>query len=218
MREACLALDYPVVSGNVSLYNETSGSAILPTPVIGGIGVIAELSRAVDLALKRDGDSLILIGETKGHFGASLYLREIEGSEVGSPPPVDLIAERRNGDFVRSEITAGRLVACHDLADGGLLVAIAEMAMAGMRGILLEPTPADQPRQAFFFGEDQARYLVETSEPEAVLVRATAAGVPARVIGTVGGAALTLPGAGAISVNALKAANNAWLPGYMERV
>jgi phosphoribosylformylglycinamidine synthase len=218
MREACSVLDYPVVSGNVSLYNETSGSAILPTPVIGGVGVIAELNRAVDLALKRDGDSLILIGETKGHFGASLYLREIEGSEVGSPPPVDLIAERRNGDFVRSEITAGRLVACHDLADGGLLVAIAEMAMAGMRGILLEPTPADQPRQAFFFGEDQARYLVETSEPEAVLVRATAAGVPARVIGTVGGAALTLPGAGAISVNALKAANNAWLPGYMERV
>ncbi len=218
MREACLALDYPVVSGNVSLYNETSGSAILPTPVIGGVGVIAELSRAVDLALKRDGDSLILIGETTGHLGASLYLREIEGSEVGSPPPVDLTAERRNGDFVRAEITAGRLVACHDLADGGLLVAIAEMAMAGMRGILLEPTPADQPRQAFFFGEDQARYLIETSEPEAVLVRATAAGVPARVIGTVGGAALTLPGAGAISVNALKAANNAWLPGYMERV
>ena len=218
MREACLALDYPVVSGNVSLYNETSGSAILPTPVIGGVGVIAELSRAVDLALKCDGDSLILIGETTGHLGASLYLREIEGSEAGSPPPVDLTAERRNGDFVRGEITAGRLVACHDLADGGLLVAIAEMAMAGMRGILLEPTPADQPRQAFFFGEDQARYLIETSEPEAVLVRATAAGVPARVIGTVGGAALTLPGAGAISVNALKAANNAWLPGYMERV
>ena len=218
MREACLALDYPVVSGNVSLYNETSGSAILPTPVIGGIGVIAELSRIVDLALKCDGDSLILIGETTGHLGASLYLREIEGSEAGSPPPVDLTAERRNGDFVRGEITAGRLVACHDLADGGLLVAIAEMAMAGMRGVLLEPTPADQPRQAFFFGEDQARYLIETSEPEAVLVRATAAGVPARVIGTVGGAALTLPGAGAISVNALKAANNAWLPGYMERV
>ena len=218
MREACLALDYPVVSGNVSLYNETSGSAILPTPVIGGVGVIGELSRAVDLALKWDGDSLILIGETTGHLGASLYLREIEGSEAGSPPPVDLTAERRNGDFVRAEITAGRLVACHDLADGGLLVAIAEMAMAGMRGILLEPTPPDQPRQAFFFGEDQARYLIETSEPEAVLVRATAAGVPARVIGTVGGAALTLPGAGAISVNALKAANNAWLPGYMERV
>ncbi len=218
MREACLALDYPVVSGNVSLYNETSGSAILPTPVIGGVGVIAELSRAVDLALKCDGDSLILIGETKGHFGASLYLREIEGSEVGSPPPVDLTAERRNGDFVRAEITAGRLVACHDLADGGLLVTIAEMAMAGMRGVLLEPTPSAQPRHAFFFGEDQARYLIETSEPEAVLVRATAAGVPARVIGTVDGAALTLPGAGAISVNALKAANNAWLPGYMERV
>ncbi len=218
MREACLALDYPVVSGNVSLYNETSGSAILPTPVIGGVGVIAELGKSVDLAFKRDGDSLILIGETKGHLGASLYLREIEGSQAGSPPPVDLPAERRNGDFVRAEIAAGRVAACHDVADGGLLIAIAEMAMAGMRGVLLETTPTDLPRHAYLFGEDQARYLIETAEPQAVLATAGAAGVPARVIGTVGGAALTLSGAGAISVNALKAANNAWLPGYMERV
>src|SRR5438876_1922851 len=94
MREACLALDYPVVSGNVSLYNETSGSAILPTPVIGGVGLLADAERAVDLALKRDGDALILLGETAGHLGASLYLREIEEREDGAPPPVDLAAER----------------------------------------------------------------------------------------------------------------------------
>ncbi len=218
MRDACLALDYPVVSGNVSLYNETSGSAILPTPVIGGVGLIADLRNAVDLALKCDADTLILIGETKGHLGATLYLREIEGREAGSPPPVDLSAERRNGDFVRAGIAARRIVACHDLSDGGLLVAIAEMAMAGMRGVVLEQTPGDLPRHACLFGEDQARYVIETSEPETVLAAASAAGVLARVVGTVGGAALTLPGAGAISVNALKAANNAWLPGYMERV
>ncbi len=115
MRAACLALDYPVVSGNVSLYNETSGRAILPTPVVGGVGLV-DPRRAVDLALKHDGDALILVGETLGHLGASLYLREIEGSEAGPPPPVDLAAERRNGDFVRAEIGAGRVVACHDLA------------------------------------------------------------------------------------------------------
>src|SRR5579862_1882918 len=138
MREACVALDYPVVSGNVSLYNETSGSAILPAPVIGGVGLIADARRAVDLALKAEGNALILVGDTDksngGHLGASLYLREIEGREAGPPPPVDLAAERRNGDFVRGLIEAGHVAACHDISDGGLLVALAEMAMAGGRG------------------------------------------------------------------------------------
>jgi phosphoribosylformylglycinamidine synthase len=211
---ACRALDYPVVSGNVSLYNETSGRAVLPTPVIGGVGLV-EPSAAVDLALKRDGNALILVGETKGHLGASLYLREIEGREAGPPPPVDLAAERRNGDFVRGEITAGRVVSCHDLSDGGFLVAVAEMAMAGGRGVVLDPPPANLPRSAWLFGEDQGRYLVETAEPDRVLALARDAGVPARVVGRVGGAELTLPGAGAISVSALKAANEAWLPAYM---
>ena len=217
MRAACLALDYPVVSGNVSLYNETTGKAILPTPVVGGVGLIADLRSAVDLALKRDGNALILIGETRGHLGASLYLREIEGIGAGPPPQVDLAAERRNGDFVRAEITAGRVAACHDLSDGGLFVALAEMAMAGGRGVLLEPIPADLPTCAYLFGEDQARYVIETAAPNAVIARATAGGVAARLIGTVGGTALTLPGAGAISVDALRTANEAWLPNYMEQ-
>src|SRR5579863_4465313 len=138
MRAACLALDYPVVSGNVSLYNETSGNAIWPTPVIGGVGLIADAHRAVDLALKQDGDALILIGETRGHLGASLYLREIEGREDGPPPPVDLAAERKHGDFVRGIIAAGQVASCHDVSDGGLFVALAEMAMAGDRGATLD--------------------------------------------------------------------------------
>ncbi len=215
MREACLALDYPVVSGNVSLYNETNGTAILPTPVIGGVGLIADLRDVVDLALKRDGDALILIGETRGHLGCSLYLREIEGSEAGPPPQVDLAAERKNGDFVRGEIRAGHVAACHDLSDGGLLAALAEMAIAGGRGAVLDPPPPGLPRNAYLFGEDQARYVVETADPDRLLEAARAAGVAARLIGAVGGVALTLPGAGAISVDALKATNEAWLPGYM---
>jgi phosphoribosylformylglycinamidine synthase II len=215
MREACLALAYPVVSGNVSLYNETSGRAILPTPVIGGVGFIEDARRTVDLALKEDGAALILLGETRGHLGASVYLREIAGSTEGAPPPVDLAAEKRNGDFVRALIRGGRVTACHDLADGGLLVAAAEMAMVGGRGVTLAPLPAELPRHAFLFGEDQARYLVETADPAAILAEAHAAQVPARLIGTVGGAELTLPGAGAISVAALQAAHEGWLPGYM---
>jgi phosphoribosylformylglycinamidine synthase II len=215
MRAACLALDYPVVSGNVSLYNETRGNAILPTPVIGGVGLITDPGGTVDLAFKRSGDALILIGETRGHLGASLYLREIEGRDEGSPPPVDLAAERRNGDFVRSAIAAGMVGACHDLADGGLLVGIAEMAMAGERGAALDVIPDDLPACAYLFGEDQGRYLLETADPEALLAAAHGAGIPAWRIGAIGGDALTLPGLNAISVAELKAANEAWLPDHL---
>jgi phosphoribosylformylglycinamidine synthase subunit PurL len=215
MRAACLALDYPVVSGNVSLYNETSGQAILPTPVIGGVGLLPEAERAVDLALKHDGNALLLVGETTGHLGASLYLREIEAREDGSPPPVDLAAERRNGDFVRALIGAGAVAACHDVSDGGLFVALAEMAIAGRRGLVLDPLPTGLPLHAWLFGEDQARFVIEAANPEAVSRPAAAAGVTIQRIGTVGGAALTLSGGGAISVAELAAANEAWLPDYM---
>jgi phosphoribosylformylglycinamidine synthase II len=215
MREACRALDYPVVSGNVSLYNETSGSAILPTPVIGGVGLIADATKAVDLALKRDGHALVLIGDTRGHLGASLYLREIEGREAGPPPPVDLAAERRNGDFVRAMIEAGQVAACHDISDGGLLVAIAEMAMAGGRGVALAAPLASIAAHAWLFGEDQARYLIETATPDLILASAKNMSIYAQCIGTVQGSELTLPGAGAISVAELKAANERWLPTYM---
>jgi len=241
MREACRALDYPVVSGNVSLYNETSGSAILPTPVIGGVGLIADAAKAVDLALKQEGDALYLVGETKGHLGASLYLREIEGREDGLPPPVDLAAERKNGDFVRAMIANNHnlVAACHDISDGGLLVAVAEMAMAGGHGIALDGISVQELLNTWLFGEDQGRYLIETRAPLAVEASAAAAGVPIKRIGKVGcseltlsgatiaegqtrqtpgmsgGPELTLPGAGAISVAELKAANEAWLPAYM---
>jgi phosphoribosylformylglycinamidine synthase subunit PurL len=218
MRAACLALDYPVVSGNVSLYNETEGSAILPTPVVGGVGLLPDVRQAVDLRLKSAGDALILVGATRGHLGASLYLREVEGREAGPPPDVDLSAERRNGDFVRSLIRSGRVAACHDLSDGGLLVAAAEMAMAGGLGLAFAPGPEGLPAQAWYFGEDQGRYLIETADPAAVLAAASAAGVPARAIATVAaGGALTLQGGDAISVAALTARNEAWLPDYMRQ-
>jgi phosphoribosylformylglycinamidine synthase subunit PurL len=214
MRAACLALDYPVVSGNVSLYNETNGTGILPTPTIGGVGILADAAKSIGLALKTPGDTLILIGETRGHLGCTLYLREVLGREDGAPPPVDLAAERRNGDFVRSQIAAGRIAACHDVSDGGLLVAVAEMAMAGGIGASLS-CPAGIPAHAFLFGEDQARYVLATAAPAAVLAAAQKAGVPALTLGRVGGGQLTLAGGNAISVAELLRLNEAWLPGYM---
>ena len=217
MREACLALDYPVVSGNVSLYNETNGKGILPTPAIGGVGLLADVAKSVGIALKRDGDRLILVGATRGHLGQSLYLREVCGKEDGPPPAVDLVAERCNGDFLRDLIGAGLVAACHDLSDGGLAVALAEMAMAGRRGAMLEPPAGETPTAAWLFGEDQARYLLAVDAKHAARIqeRARAAGVPAATVGRVGGASLTLPAGEAISVAELIEINEGWLPRYM---
>src|ERR1700727_1844019 len=126
---ACRALDFPVIGGNCSLYNETNGEGILPTPAIGGVGLMADVTKMATVAFKRAGDVIILIGETRGHLGQSIYLREIEDKEEGAPPPVDLAAERKHGDFVRGLIEKGRVDTAHDVSDGGLLVAIAGMAM-----------------------------------------------------------------------------------------
>jgi phosphoribosylformylglycinamidine synthase len=214
MREACLALDYPVVSGNVSLYNETNGSGILPTPAIGGVGLIADAAKSMSLGFKRAGETIMLIGETRGHLGQSLYLREVLGREEGAPPPVDLAAERRNGDFVRAQILGGAVTACHDLSDGGLLVALAEMAMAGGIGAAVT-VPGPLPAHAFLFGEDQGRYALTAPQPDALLEAARQAGVPALILGKTGGDALTLSNGGAISVVELRRINEAWLPAYM---
>ncbi|HUK58180.1 MAG TPA: phosphoribosylformylglycinamidine synthase subunit PurL [Stellaceae bacterium] len=214
MRAACLALDYPVVSGNVSFYNETEGKGIWPSPVVGGVGLLRDAAQAVGIALKRPGEAILLVGETKGALGASLYLREVLGREDGAPPPVDLAEERRNGDFVRSEILAGRVSACHDLSDGGLLVALAEMAMAGGIGASIA-IPGALPAHAYLFGEDQARYLIVTARPEEMAKGAARAGVALTRLGLTGGDALTVAGAGAISVQELRRINEAWLPAYM---
>jgi len=216
MAEACTALSFPVVSGNVSLYNETQGRAILPTPVIGAVGLIKDIARTVGIA-PPSGASLILVGATMGHLGQSLYLREIHGREEGPPPPVDLSVEKRNGDLVRSLIENGTVLACHDLSDGGLLLGLVDMALAGNTGIALSADLAGAtPAHGFWFGEDQARYVLATKDKSAVLQAARAAGVPVLEIGTVVGASLTLPGLVSISVGELRRANEAWLPGYME--
>ncbi|MCC0807994.1 phosphoribosylformylglycinamidine synthase subunit PurL [Methylobacterium sp. W2] len=215
--EACLALDFPVVSGNVSLYNETNGVGILPTPTIGGVGLLDDVTRHATISLKREGDMLVLVGATEGWLGQSVYLSVVFGREDGAPPPVDLAAERRNGDFVRSLIVSGLVDTVHDLSDGGLAVALAEMAMAGDVGATLPEAPAGLPVHAYLFGEDQARYLLSV-DPENVadlLYSANAQGIPAAVIGLTGSRNLTLPGGETIPVADLREAHENWLPAYM---
>jgi phosphoribosylformylglycinamidine synthase len=212
--EACRALDFPVVSGNVSLYNETNGRAILPTPTIGAVGLLDDFTKSMTLAFKAEGDAVLLIGETTGWLGQSLYLREICGREEGPPPPVDLAAERRHGEFVRALIRDGLLTAVHDVSDGGLLVALAEMAMASRMGAVLE-APAGLPSHAFWFGEDQGRYVVTAKNAEAVIQHASAAAVPLTRLGATGGEVLAVARERPLPVHALRARFEAWLPAYM---
>jgi len=217
MGAACRALDFPVVSGNVSLYNETRGEAILPTPVIGGLGLIEDLDRTAAVAIPRDGLDLVLVGETTGWLGASVYLREIAIRGDGAPPPVDLVVEKRNGDFVRGLIHAGRVAACHDLSDGGLAVAAAEMAMAGGVGATLSEAPDGLTLHGWLFGEDQARYLLAVEDGAAVIAEAEAAGIPANLVGRTGGDSLTVGESHTISIDEMRRSHEGWLPSYMAR-
>ncbi len=216
--EACSALDFPIVSGNVSLYNETDGQAILPTPTIGGVGLIHDIDCAVGIAYSREDLALVLIGENRGWLGASLYLREICDREDGAPPPVDLAIERQNGDLVRMLINDGSVQACHDIADGGLFVALAEMALASAIGVEVDPPGLSKIDAGWLFGEDQGRYLlaVESDHLESVLAMADQSGIAACAIGKTGGRTLTLKDCDAISLNELSGIHEGWLPRYMK--
>ena len=191
MSEACRALDYPIVSGNVSLYNESKatggGSAIMPTPAIGGVGLIPDVERMCTIAFKGVGDIIFLVGERSGSLGQSVWLREIhgiEGKDAGPPPPVDLTAERRTGDFIREAIKCGAITACHDVSDGGVAVAVAEMALAGNIGAILDQPLAGTVAETYF-AEDQGLYVVTVRDAALMdmLSHAEAAGVTVARLG-----------------------------------
>jgi phosphoribosylformylglycinamidine synthase len=222
--EACRALSFPIVSGNVSLYNETNGRGILPTPTIGGVGLMPDWSKMARIGFAEADHTILLIGgpDNRGsHLGQSIYLRDLFGRVEGPPPPVDLAAERTAGDFVRGLIRRGIATAVHDLSDGGLAVALAEMAMASGIGAKVSQLP-DHSLAAQFFGEDQGRYVVTVNlEPNSTIAadlreewRAT--GITAHMLGTTGGDTLILGDARPLAVSALREAHEGWFPTYMK--
>ncbi len=215
--EACIALDFPIVSGNVSLYNETNGRGILPTPSIGGVGLLADFTKSATLAFKAEGEAILVIGDTQGWLGQSVYLRDICQREEGAPPPVDLNAEKRNGDVVRGMIHAGTATAVHDISDGGLLIALTEMAMAGHIGATLDAAPAATLPHAYWFGEDQARYIVTVKQDDllGVMTKLRAVEVPCLQVGLTGGDSIAVAGERAVHVEHLRSAHERWLPAYM---
>ena len=227
MADACRQLDFPIVSGNVSLYNETkaedgTSTAILPTPAIGGVGLLADWRKSATIAFKGAGDIILAIGTRRGELGQSLWLREVhgrDGRDAGPPPTVDLAAERRTGDFVRAQITAGHVTAAHDVADGGVAVALAEMALAGNVGAMINrPQPYGAARS--FFAEDQGVYLVTVHDHALLpfLHAAHAAEVTAEPMGRTGGTRLIFELADtdhAVPLSALRDANEGFFPKLM---
>ncbi len=219
MAEACRVLDFPVVSGNVSLYNETNGAAIPPTPTVGAVGLLTNYDVVVGFGGMVEGDVLVLIGETRGELGSSLYLREVLGREDGAPPPVDLALERRTGDFVREQIEAGALTCVHDLSDGGLIGAAADIALASDCGVELDVGPGAHAH-ALLFGEDQARYLVAVADATGIIAAAQAAGLPATVVGRAKGRDFASGGTGGdlfrLPLDHLREMHESWMPAWIE--
>jgi phosphoribosylformylglycinamidine synthase len=196
MAEAAEMLDFPVVSGNVSLYNETRNDdgtsvAILPTPAIGGVGLLQDWEKSATIAFKDEGETLVLLGHSTGHVDQSLWLQVCHGRREGAPPAVDLAVEQRLGKLARDLIAAGKVTAVHDISDGGALVAIAEMALAGGIGAEVKLPSAANPA-AVLFGEDQGRMIVTTRWPESVRAIANASQLFAIEIGTTGGDSITI--------------------------
>jgi phosphoribosylformylglycinamidine synthase subunit PurL len=217
--EACRALDFPIVSGNVSLYNETNGTGILPTPTIGGVGLLDDWSKMARIAFAAEGECILLVGapaQWGTHLAQSIYMRDLFGRTDGPAPHVDLAHEKKAGLFVRALIRDGLATAVHDCSDGGLGVALAEMAMASGIGAIVNELNGN-PSQATFFGEDQGRYVVTVKRGalDAVQERADQAGVFAPWIGTTGGKELKLGDARPVLVSELKEAHESWFPGYM---
>ena len=225
MAEASRTLDFPVVSGNVSLYNETKNEdgtslAILPTPAIGGVGLLDDWEKSATTGFKRAGEQLVLIGHTKGHVAASLWLDVCHDRREGPPPPVDLAAEKRAGDCIRRLIIEGLVTAVHDCSDGGAALAVAEMALAGNIGMTMTVVAEIPNPGAILFGEDQGRYVVTTDQPDRVRAIANEAQLFTVPIGTTGGDAVVFDlidrgGRQSVSLQDLRAAHESFFPKLM---
>ena len=210
MGDACSKLNYPVISGNVSLYNETNGEGIYPTPAIGGVGLIRDLSNTMTIDLKNEGNVLCLIGESNNHLGNSHYLSIIQNKEDGGTPSINLDDELKNGKFILDCVAKKLLKSVHDVGEGGVLVAIAEMCISGMQGIKIDITK--DFLHGFFFGEDQARYLVEVSQNklEQLEVDASKSAVKIERIGEIGGTSISINSIGEVELSSLIDHHTKW--------
>ena len=210
MGEACSKLNYPVISGNVSFYNETNGEGIYPTPAIGGVGLIKDLSNTMTISFKKEGSFVCVIGISNNHLGNSQYLSIVKNKEVGSTPSINLDEELKNGEFVINCIEQKKFEAVHDIGDGGLLVALAEMSIYGKKGVNLDINKSSLIE--YLFGEDQSRYLVEISKDnfEDFILEAEKNSVSVEKIGLTQADQFEIKNIGKIKVDDLIQAHESW--------
>ena len=215
MSEACLALDYPVISGNVSLYNETNGVGIKPTPTIGGVGLIQDSNKSTTISIKATGNLLLIIGETKGHIHQSALCYDILHIKKGPPPTINLAEEKKNSFFVRDLINKKIAQSVHDISDGGIALAIAEMCMSGKIGANITTNLIDAERIKFLFGEDQARYVIEvkSADYDSIVKLAKEKEVSLLQIGSTKAENLTIDDM-KITVEDMLTLNNKWFHNY----
>jgi phosphoribosylformylglycinamidine synthase II len=217
MIEACNTLDFPVVSGNVSLYNETNGKGINPTPVIGGVGLIKDLNHFSTPLIKRENDVVILIGKTDGYLGQSIYAKEILNNTSGLPPRVNLENEKKIGDVVRDLINIQKIDTVHDISDGGLLIALAEMCIAGNIGVKLDLNK-EEMNHGFLFGEDQGRYIISVPKSflSSTIKTLEGKGIYSQNIGETRGKKIIINEQDQISIETLRDLHEKWFKEYME--
>ncbi|MGO9831039.1 MAG: phosphoribosylformylglycinamidine synthase subunit PurL [Myxococcaceae bacterium] len=219
---ACRELAVPVVSGNVSLYNETDGEAILPTPTVAVVGLLPDVTKTVGLAFRRAGDLVAVLGETRGELGGSEWLLAFHDRLAGRPPRLDAAGEKRLQEVVRRLVRSGALSSAHDTSEGGLAVALAECCMADrdtMLGATVQLAPGSVAPHAYLFGEDASRVVVSFAPPfqDEVAALCVAAGVPCAVLGVVGGERLTVPGFFDVPLAQLSRAWRSAIPGLMKQ-
>ncbi len=215
IKVACNKLSYPVVSGNVSLYNETKGKSILPTPVIGGVGLIEDVNYVKGFKIK-DNDSIFVVGKTKGHLELSVH-NQIQGNEFGSPPKINFDDEIKNGNFIYKAIRKINLSGCHDISEGGIALSLAELAIKNKLGIIIK-IPKKVNNINWLFGEDTSRYIVITSDENDLLRLSKKCSVDIQKIGKVTGNSFKIINEFEISVKELITYNKAWFKNYTKNV
>ena len=216
MKEACETLNYPVISGNVSLYNETNGVAIYPTPTIGGVGLLKNINNMMTFNFKNTESIIAVIGETSGHLSQSALIYDVIGDKEGPPPQINLKEEKKNGLFV-SDLIKGKLVnAVHDVSHGGIIVTLAEMCMASNIGAKIKVSGSNSDKIKYLFSEDQARYLIEISKKNLEKIKKTAntKNIKINIIGNTQSEILEVENDLKISVKELKTKNESWFKNY----
>ena len=214
IKDACNALNYPVVSGNVSLYNETIGNSIYPTPVIGGVGILTNYKNICSINLV-EGYDIFLVGRTFGHLELSVFSKEVLNKEIGSPPKLDLKEELRNGCFIREIIEKNLIIGCHDISDGGILLGLAEMVLENKIGMEITLSNKEISNNEWFFSEDQSRYIIISKKNESLTELAKKSKVLLKQIGKVKGKSLKIKNSFDISIKELINNNNKWFNNYM---